>query len=78
MRITSSGVVIIARWLAASAADDIRVMRNTLRPFVARRDSFCSLNIIDIAHASPTNEDARFEVAQTQKEFESKQRGLAN
>lgn len=78
LRVTSAGVVIIARWLAAPAATEMRQMRQAIRPFVARHPSFCSLNIIDIEHASTMPEDARLEVALTQKEFASRQRGLAN
>lgn len=78
LRIVSSGSVIIARWLAPPTAEDMRLMRLALRPWVMRHESFCSLNVIDIEHASPMTDDARIEVAQTQKEFEGRQRGLAN
>ncbi len=78
-RIASSGPVVVARWLAAPTAGDIQRMRAVLRPFVSRFDAFCSLNVVDIAHASsPMPDDARREVASTQREFESRQRGLAN
>ena len=78
-RIASSGPVVVARWLAAPTAVDIQRMRSVLRPFVTRFDAFCSLNVVDIAHASSAMpDDARREVASTQREFESRQRGLAN
>lgn len=75
---TSTGVVIVARWLAAPNAEDVRAMRAALRPFVSHHAAFCSMNVIDIEHATPMSEDARYEVAMTQKEFEGRQRGLAN
>jgi hypothetical protein len=78
LRVTSTGLVIVAHWLAAPDAEAIRAMRIALRPYVSRHESFCSLNVIDIAHASPMTETARTEVARTQKEFEGRQRGLAN
>ena len=78
LRIVSAGNVIVARWLAPPTAEDMRLMRLALRPWVMRHESFCSLNVIDIEHASPMAEDARIEVAQTQKEFDGRQRGLAN
>jgi len=78
LRVTSVGVVIVARWLAPPSAEDMRLMRITLRPFVTRLDAFCALNVIDIENAAPMSEEARREVAQTQKEFAGRQRGLAN
>jgi len=78
LRITSTGVVVVARWLAAPTAADVRLMRFALRPYVGRLDAFCSLNVVDIEHATPMADDARKEVAQTQREFEGRQRGLAN
>jgi hypothetical protein len=78
LRLGASGPVVVAHWRAAPTADEMRAMRALLRPYVANQRTFCALNIVDIQHVAPMPDDARKEVAETQREFASAQIGLAN
>jgi hypothetical protein len=78
LRVGAAGSVLIAHWLAPPSAPEMRQMRTLIRPYVATHGAFCALNIVDIQHVAPMPEDARQEVAETQREFSKTQLGLAN
>ncbi len=78
LRLGARGPVVIAHWFAPPTAAEMRQMRVLLRPWVTKRGAFCALNIVDIQHVEAMPDDARDEVAQTQREFQKSQRGLAN
>jgi hypothetical protein len=78
LRLGARGPVVIAHWFAPPTAAEMRQMRVLLRPWVSKRGAFCALNIVDIQHVEPMGDEAREEVAQTQREFQKSQRGLAN
>lgn len=69
--------LVIARWVEAPSADAMRAMRLALTPFVERSTGFAAINVVDIRHVGTLAEDARKEVAQTQRFFEKKQRAQA-
>lgn len=78
MRIATADDVVVALWLAPPSAEDMKEMRKVIRPFVAGRSTFGALNLIDIDHVAPLDNEAREAMAETQREFEGRQLGLAN
>jgi hypothetical protein len=78
LRLIGVGPVTIGLWLRVPTSSDIRDMRDAIRPYVAQFDAFVALNIVDISRAAPMGEDVRREVAETQREFDGRQRALAN
>jgi len=70
--------LVIARWVAAPSAEAMRTMRLALTPFVERSHGFSAINVVDIRNVGTLADDARTEVAKTQRFFEVKQRALAN
>jgi hypothetical protein len=77
LRLATWRSVVVARWYAPPNAAYMRDMREKLRPFVAERGAFGAINVVDIRDVGTLPEDARHEVALTQRSFEGTQRALA-
>jgi hypothetical protein len=69
--------VVLAKWAVPPSAKYMSAMRERLRPFVRSATAFGAINVVALTNVTTLSEEARAEIAATQREFESKQRGLA-